>query len=655
MNFKRHAVFLIICFLPLLLFACATAIGQGSLIEYPKQLPLPALKTGWQRISIPQAGTIDIPPTMEVKSESYKVLTGLTTNEKQFTIQQRGLNELHPDAHKLYVRVMIDTEISKPDEYDTLYSRWSLTEQELKEISDAMKLQMEHEFSASSTHMLKSLEDNLKQMTEAELRDTIKGTLKENIPDIDLKEMRHKLYEAMKQQMLKSKSLKLIELFPVTVEEINGMRALSRTYRRQLGTNPIVHCDVYSFQNYDRTHTLTMSYRESEKEIWEKDFPAILSSFRIKNIQNPSNNVLVVERNNSSVTTALLGQWKSGATVYKFYSNGTFDMIESSGSKQLAFTVLEGSDEENWIRIDCRMPSGRGHEKLIKFSEDRSEATVRIVMQNIPMKSQWVYQGEIEKSVALDNSSFEVKSNLKTNTSQPFEDDSVPTFIIIILFSFILTWGIGITPPLLIRYAIIKRPLPKKAAIPLVVLFWLINIIIFTALGSQSKTHAALFLVAWASYYILHRKYATWQRKGVQTNDREYLMPKDKDGDPVKSTPHVDQINNNNHEIMPHTVATYVEKELNKSAHLKYKPSVTSESIKNRSNNRTKETTDTPPQEQRIAEEALPKPGLDPIMSGRLEKCANCDRTIGKLEHSYMIKGNIVCVKCYQILSSEHV
>ena len=35
--------------------------------------------------------------------------------------------------------------------------------------------------------------------------------------------------------------------------------------------------------------------------------------------------------------------------------------------------------------------------------------------------------------------------------------------------------------------------------------FWFTNIVIFTALGSQSKTHRALFLVAVASYYILRR------------------------------------------------------------------------------------------------------------------------------------------------------
>ncbi len=80
-------------------------------------------------------------------------------------------------------------------------------------------------------------------------------------------------------------------------------------------------------------------------------------------------------------------------------------------------------------------------------------------------------------------------------------------WVLALILSFILTWGIGLAPPVIIRYAILRKPLPKKGAIPIVILFWFVNIGIFTALGSQSKTHAALFLVAWVSYYILRRGY----------------------------------------------------------------------------------------------------------------------------------------------------
>ncbi|MFA5555000.1 MAG: hypothetical protein WCZ89_07235 [Phycisphaerae bacterium] len=76
---------------------------------------------------------------------------------------------------------------------------------------------------------------------------------------------------------------------------------------------------------------------------------------------------------------------------------------------------------------------------------------------------------------------------------------------IALIVSAILTWGIGLAPPLLIRFAFLRRPVSKGWAIGTAAIFWFININIFTAIGSTSKTHGALFLVAWASYAILRQ------------------------------------------------------------------------------------------------------------------------------------------------------
>ncbi|CCU72585.1 hypothetical protein [Thalassolituus oleivorans] len=75
-----------------------------------------------------------------------------------------------------------------------------------------------------------------------------------------------------------------------------------------------------------------------------------------------------------------------------------------------------------------------------------------------------------------------------------------------IAVSFLITWSIGLLPPALIRYAIIRRPISKWVAIAVCAVFWFANIIIFTALGSQSKTHAALYLIAFVSYWILRKE-----------------------------------------------------------------------------------------------------------------------------------------------------
>ena len=79
-------------------------------------------------------------------------------------------------------------------------------------------------------------------------------------------------------------------------------------------------------------------------------------------------------------------------------------------------------------------------------------------------------------------------------------------YIISIALSIVITWGIGLTPPLLIRYVFLKKTIAKKPAIIIASVFWFINFLLFVALGSRSKTHAALFLVAVASYYILRTR-----------------------------------------------------------------------------------------------------------------------------------------------------
>ncbi len=75
-------------------------------------------------------------------------------------------------------------------------------------------------------------------------------------------------------------------------------------------------------------------------------------------------------------------------------------------------------------------------------------------------------------------------------------------YIINLALSIVVKWVIGLTPPLLIRYVFLKKPITKTPAIIIVSIFWFINLVIFVALGSRSKTHAALFLVSIALLYI---------------------------------------------------------------------------------------------------------------------------------------------------------
>lgn len=84
-----------------------------------------------------------------------------------------------------------------------------------------------------------------------------------------------------------------------------------------------------------------------------------------------------------------------------------------------------------------------------------------------------------------------------------------------IAFSILLTWGWGLTVPLILRYGVLKRPLDKTISFFIVGALWLLNIFIFTALGSTSRTHGALFLVAAVSFWILTRNVSASQSTTV--------------------------------------------------------------------------------------------------------------------------------------------
>lgn len=138
------------------------------------------------------------------------------------------------------------------------------------------------------------------------------------------------------------------------------------------------------------------------------------------------------------------------------------------------------------------------------------------------VSSRWVEQILLENKVTriLEKSSIaqspdhllEISGALPENNKKKLPDDSMTAILTsdkgesFILFWIILTWGIGLTPPLLIRFLLLRRPMEKKYALGVVCLFWFFNLLLFTALGSKSKTHFALILVALVSYAILRKK-----------------------------------------------------------------------------------------------------------------------------------------------------
>lgn len=124
------------------------------------------------------------------------------------------------------------------------------------------------------------------------------------------------------------------------------------------------------------------------------------------------------------------------------------------------------------------------------------EGIVNSTVSNIPSTA----QGKRKNSYPVAN----IKSD--DENSMDMMDIGWTVLWQALLISTIITWGIGLIPPIFIRYVFLKRPMSNKNAIIVCGLFWLINLIIFIALGSESKTHVALYLIAWASYLILKKE-----------------------------------------------------------------------------------------------------------------------------------------------------
>jgi len=213
----------------LLFFPIIVCLSQ----TIPQQLP--KLQDGWQRIYVKNLGSFDLPPTMEVQKGKYKEYIDDLNKKRgydanQLVAQQKGLNSFENNGFKKYARVMLETTIKSPGDYSKLdFNILTISQSDIQELNITFKQQIEQGFIGSD--------------------------------------------------------LKLIEWYPLKIEKANGMSCLHIRYKRQLKNEPLVLVNTYIFQNNDRMHTLTLSYRLSDVGFWKVNYDSILKSFRITNIK----------------------------------------------------------------------------------------------------------------------------------------------------------------------------------------------------------------------------------------------------------------------------------------------------------------------------------------------------------------------------------
>lgn len=185
----------------------------------------------WQTVYIKGVGQIKLPPTLEVQAGSYKSLNkilydafGIEYTSDDLVFQQKGLNSYDSTAYKTYVRVMISTQHSKEGTYATPEEKMNFGPQDLADINNTYKEVAKN-----------SLPSNTKLLTWLDLKETT----------------------------------------------LNKMHCLTYSYQRQITDKPIVKVTCYLFQNNDKIHTLTISYRPSETEQWETTLNLMKSTFKI--------------------------------------------------------------------------------------------------------------------------------------------------------------------------------------------------------------------------------------------------------------------------------------------------------------------------------------------------------------------------------------
>ena len=201
----------------ILIFILSFCFGQNA-----------KLKTGWQRVSIPEVGFIDIPSSLELQNKEKNPLLS-AANQNALYIQQKGLNDFKQSSFDTYVRVIIETEISGDNVYENLDTKYYVSQSELKEIDEILKPQFENPYT------------------------------------------------------------KIIDWFPTSTVDINNIRAILIHYTRVGNTKGRYPVDVkmYKFQNYDRLHTVTVSYRIRDKYKWNSALEDVLKSFTITNVKTP--------------------------------------------------------------------------------------------------------------------------------------------------------------------------------------------------------------------------------------------------------------------------------------------------------------------------------------------------------------------------------
>ena len=177
---------------------------------------------------IENVGTISVSDDMELQADAYAeqirgVLNILRVGANDRVVfQQKNLNTLEEDSFGTYACIIVETYYG---DYATMNPNQRVTVQDLQTIGKAMKQKLQNDFSGTP--------------------------------------------------------IKLLSFLGTTTVKINNQLAIKSSYTRQYADNPPVRVDYYVFQNRDRTHNITLSYRIEDATQWKNKLQHSINSVKI--------------------------------------------------------------------------------------------------------------------------------------------------------------------------------------------------------------------------------------------------------------------------------------------------------------------------------------------------------------------------------------
>lgn len=182
----------------------------------------------WEEASIPNVGTMRIPPSMEVQSDEYRTMKeGVTgASSDSFIVQQRGLNEGTDEGFDTYARIMVSCDVGSSGDYPVDgYDPELYTDDEIAEIDSA-------------------LEEGLRPQMDAV-----------GIP--------------------------IIDWYPIELGYLGDNSCLHISYSHVGDEGETTQVDLYSIPCDDRIVDVTLSYRLSDADAWADDLALALQTLEI--------------------------------------------------------------------------------------------------------------------------------------------------------------------------------------------------------------------------------------------------------------------------------------------------------------------------------------------------------------------------------------